>query len=111
MLFNIQAARRFVIECDYVAFCDDLKTRYATERAIQNIEEAAIQLEKYMQNEVGPTFSLTQVNNTIPWRKIKAMSNILRHDYDDIDNHVIWDVVQNHLPELEIAVKRLLDKA
>ena len=66
MLFNIQAARRFVVECDYVAFCDDLKTRYATEREIQNIGEAAIQLEKYMQNEVGPTFALTQMNNVIP---------------------------------------------
>lgn len=40
-------------------------------------------------------------------RQIIAFRNILVHGYDVVDDAVVWDIIQNHLP---LLVKRL-DKA
>jgi uncharacterized protein with HEPN domain len=36
----------------------------------------------------------------IPWRQIAGMRNMLVHEYDQIDLEVLWDVVQNNIPNL-----------
>ncbi len=36
----------------------------------------------------------------IPWKLITAMRNILVHDYDDVDLHVVWDTAQHNIPPL-----------
>lgn len=37
----------------------------------------------------------------IPWRKIASFGNVVRHEYEDIDDQVLWDIVKNHLDPLE----------
>jgi uncharacterized protein with HEPN domain len=44
----------------------------------------------------------------IPWKNMAGMRDILVHDYDQIDIDVIWDVIQNKLPELLILLQPLL---
>jgi uncharacterized protein with HEPN domain len=44
----------------------------------------------------------------IPWERIRALGNILRHEYASIDNARIWSVVTDHLDPLEVAVRALL---
>lgn len=46
----------------------------------------------------------------IPWGRIGALGNFLRHEYAAIDNRRIWDVVQNHVGRLESAVRSLLQE-
>ncbi|MEZ2226073.1 DUF86 domain-containing protein [Microcoleus sp.] len=41
-----------------------------------------------------------QQHPEIPWREIAGMRDMLIHKYDQVDFDVIWDVVQNKLPEL-----------
>ncbi len=41
----------------------------------------------------------------IPWREIIGMRNVIVHEYDQLDYEVIWDVVQNKLPELLILME------
>jgi len=41
-------------------------------------------------------------------RQIIAFRNILVHGYDAIDDHVVWDVIQHHLPMLMAKVQELL---
>jgi len=40
----------------------------------------------------------------IPWRLITAMRNLIVHDYDDVDLHMVWDTANNNSPSL---IKRL----
>jgi uncharacterized protein with HEPN domain len=40
--------------------------------------------------------------------RIVAFRNILIHAYDVVDNHVVWDVVQNYLTPLHADVVALL---
>lgn len=46
----------------------------------------------------------------IPWGRISALGNFLRHEYAAIDNRRLWDIVQNHLDPLDLAVRDLLAK-
>jgi uncharacterized protein with HEPN domain len=36
-----------------------------------------------------------------------GIGNVLRHEYHDISDRVIWNVVQQHLPPLKAAVEAL----
>ena len=42
----------------------------------------------------------------VDWRNISGFRNILVHDYlGGIDLDTVWDVVENYLPILELAIK------
>ena len=38
---------------------------------------------------------------TIEWKKIIGLRNILIHEYSGIDRDIIWDIIENKLPELK----------
>ncbi len=42
-------------------------------------------------------------------RKIIGMRNRIVHGYDNVDEELVWDVVQNRLPALQQKVELLLD--
>jgi Protein of unknown function DUF86 len=44
----------------------------------------------------------------IPWKEIRGIGNILRHEYHKTSDAIVWAVVMDHLPPLEAATKRLL---
>ncbi len=40
----------------------------------------------------------------MPWRKIRGIGNVLRHDYDDVVDEVIYGIATEDLPILKTAV-------
>jgi uncharacterized protein with HEPN domain len=37
----------------------------------------------------------------IEWKKISGLRDILAHHYFEVDLDIVWDIIQNKLPELE----------
>jgi uncharacterized protein with HEPN domain len=71
--------------------------RLGVHRAIEIISEASRHLPQ----------ELLELAPDIPWRSIRGMGNVLRHEYHHIADDVIWDVIQHDLPPLKIAIQAL----
>jgi uncharacterized protein with HEPN domain len=80
---------------DYLA---DEGLREMIERNIARISEAA----RFVPNEVRGTYP------DVPWRRIVGIGNVIRHDYDEIDDRVMWDTATQKLLPLKEAVERIL---
>jgi uncharacterized protein with HEPN domain len=74
--------------------------RHAIQRAIEIISEAS----RAIPDEVKGT----QPN--IPWPSIRAIGNVLRHEYHGLSDHIIWNVVVDELPRLKEAVTQIRNK-
>ena len=72
-------------------------TRFILERSLEIVSEAVRHIPEALQLAYPE----------IPWRSIKTIGNILRHEYDRVDFDVIWDAATVHLPKLETAVQHM----
>lgn len=74
--------------------------RRAVERALQIISEAAKAL---------PADRRTH-HPDAPWSDIIGIGNVLRHEYQHVDDRRLWDVATVHLPKLRDVVSRMLNE-
>lgn len=72
--------------------------RRAAERAVQIISEAAKALPP----------ELTARHPDAPWTAIVGIGNILRHEYQHIDDHRLWEILTVHLPELRPIILNMI---
>jgi len=97
---EIERIKRFTqgIE-EYNNFVENELVFYAVLKALENIGESVKQIPDD-KRELYP----------IEWKKIAGLRDILIHEYFGIDAEIIWEVIKKKLPELEKAVKLLLEK-
>ncbi|MEQ1407597.1 HepT-like ribonuclease domain-containing protein [Neorhizobium sp. Rsf11] len=78
-------------------FEHDWLLRHGTQRALEIISEAS----RHIPDE------LLNLAPDIPWKKIRGIGNILRHEYHKIADDVIWVVVSENISPLKAAVKAI----
>lgn len=49
-----------------------------------------------------------QQHPSLPWRQITGMRNILVHDYFRINDQIVWETVETHLPALKEEIEKIL---
>jgi len=69
---------------------NDMVLRRAVERATELIGEAATHISD----------STRAAHPEIPWRKIVGQRNVLIHDYGDVDDDLVWNLVELEIPKL-----------
>lgn len=99
MLDNAEKAISFVDGMDYDGFCKDDKAMYAVIRAFEIIGEAARQIPD----------DVRKANPEIQWREITAMRNKLTHEYFGVNTKVVWRTVQEDLPVIISALRKIID--
>ncbi len=72
--------------------------RDAVERKIEIIGEAARRITKAFRDQ----------HAQVPWRVIMATRHILAHDYDEVDNDIVWRIVTDHIPLLIAQLSPLI---
>ena len=79
----------------------DDKTRDAVERCLERISEAV--------KKLGPEIEEREPGT--PWRSIRGLGNVLRHQYDVVDDQIIREIVERDLATLRDACVRMLTSA
>jgi uncharacterized protein with HEPN domain len=44
-----------------------------------------------------------------PWKSIIGIGNVLRHEYQRLDDRQLWEIATIHLPALGPVVHRMLE--
>jgi uncharacterized protein with HEPN domain len=71
--------------------------RWLVQRAIEIISEAS----RAIPDELADT------RPEIPWRQVRGIGNVLRHDYEGLSDRIIWNVIVDELPRLKEAVEAI----
>ena len=103
-LYDIQQAAslldEFVTGKTFADYQRDAMLRAAVERKFEIIGEAMTQLAKI---DKAVAAQITEYQRIISFR------NVLIHEYADVDDRLVWDVVETNLPTLIREVDALLD--
>jgi uncharacterized protein with HEPN domain len=97
MLQYAREARAMAEGVDARTFQQDRKLQLALTYAVQIIGEAAGRV-----SEAGRV-ALPE----LPWEQMRGMRHRLVHDYGRVKYEVVWDVVQNDLPNVIAALEKL----
>lgn len=72
------------------AFIQNIQLQDAVVRRIEIVGEAARRVSQDTRESISE----------VPWAEMIGMRNLMIYDYDDIDPEIVWDTVQNDLPDL-----------
>ena len=103
-LYDIQKAAglldEFVTGKTFADYQRDAMLRAAVEREFEIIGEAMTKLAK-VEEAVAARIS--------GFQRIIAFRNVLIHEYADVDDRLVWDVVETNLPTLVREINALLE--
>jgi uncharacterized protein with HEPN domain len=97
----ISRATSYVQSFDSEAFAQDQRVQDAVVRNIEIIGEAVTQI-----NRVAPDYIASHPE--LPWAQMRAMRNVVIHQYFDVDANVLWTTVEDDLPRLKQQIDALL---
>ena len=80
---------------DYLA--DDMR-RHAVERCLEIVSEASRHVPRAAKAR----------HPEIAWRGVADFGNVLRHDYPNVKDRRVWEIVIHDLAPLKVAVERML---
>lgn len=99
MLAAIEKIKRYLENITLEEFLEDEMRIDAVVRNLEIIGEAAGKI---------PPETRSKCSH-IPWKRIVGLRNILIHEYFGIDMDIVWDIIENYLPDLEVETKRILE--
>ena len=102
-LYDVAQAAELIVQFTagktFADYLQDPMLRAAVERKFQIIGEALAQLAKY-----DPS-TATRIGER---QRIVAFRNILVHGYADVDDRLVWDIIESKLVPLRREVAKLL---
>ena len=98
MLPAIDGIQRAIAGQDFETFRRSWVVKRAIERGIEIISEAS--------RGLPPEIQATRPE--IPWVKVRAIGNVLRHEYHHLSELILWNLVLDELPRLETAIRAIL---
>jgi uncharacterized protein with HEPN domain len=96
---NILAAQRFTRDLSFEQFKSSDLHFYAATRALEIVSEAARRLPD----------SLLERHASLPWKQIMGIGNVLRHNYDNVVETIVWETVRSDLARLLAVVVAEID--
>ncbi len=80
------------------AYDGDEMARLAAEAIVHRVGEAVARLDD----------AFIQAHPGVSWRPMKAMRNLVAHDYGAVDHDLVWNALERDLPAEAAEVRRIL---
>ena len=101
MLDAISAIQKYTAGKSLEEFREDDLVRSLVERKLEIISEAARHIPENVLSKYPQ----------IPWKSIKGIGNVLRHEYHEVLPAALWAVVEKDLAPLNEAVLTILENS
>jgi len=98
ILDAIDLIEEYTNEMSENEFLSNLMARDAVVRQIEIIGEAA----RNISDEFRDSYP------KVPWRKMIGIRNKIIHEYFNVDFSIVWDTVQDDLPDLKNIIRSML---
>jgi len=98
ILDSIQRIKSYTAGVSKENFLENFMMQDAVMRQIEIIGEASNSISDEFQDEY----------EQLPWSQMRTIRNKIVHDYRGINLNIIWETVQNDLPELKEQVRGIL---
>jgi len=92
---SINYVNQYIGEMDKEEFMSDQKTIDAVTKNLENIGEAVKNIPE------------SKRQDDLNWDNIAGFRDFAVHQYFRVDSEILWDIVENELPELEEAVREM----
>jgi uncharacterized protein with HEPN domain len=80
---------------------DDFRSNWLLRRGIERGIEIISEATRHLPDDV------LALAPEIPWKQVRGIGNILRHEYHKTSDPIVWAVVTDNLPPLDRAIKRI----
>ena len=84
-----------------ISYDDFVKNSILVDACVFNLSQIG-----ELANKIDKEFE--ESNNQIPWMVMYGLRNKIVHDYEGVNLVLIWDIVKEDLPELNIQLKELV---
>lgn len=101
ILAAIEEIETYTEGLKFGGYMKDGRTRRSVERCLEIVSEASRKIPEAAKAE----------HPEIEWHAIRAIGNVLRHEYGAVDDKLIWRIVIRNLPELKTTVRTLVSEA
>lgn len=98
MLESVNNILLFTNGLSFDAYASDLKTMHAVQHNFMIIGEAVARIPENYKVQ----------HPELNWRQIKDFRNVIVHDYFGVDNSIVWEIINSHLPELKLSLAELI---
>ncbi|NES18314.1 MAG: DUF86 domain-containing protein [Symploca sp. SIO3E6] len=98
MVQAIQYIQAFTENLSFEAYLNDMRTVSAVERQFEILGEAARRISE----------DFRQTHPAIDWQRIVGLRNIVIHRYDEVDQDILWTIINSELDLLKTQLKVLL---
>lgn len=95
---NIDGATELTAGLSFAEYKGNFGVRKAIERCVEIVSEAS----RHIPDDIKETYPNAY------WPEIRAIGNLLRHQYQRVDDLVMWRIATKYFPELKIEVMAIL---